>query len=210
MGREVAGAALRQLIKDWPGILKQGEPACGDAVQNILGSTVETSIEIDVAAGAGLGVDVEGLSVTGATGGGPVPKEGLQKGDFIDTIAGKKPEDQDEAGKLVKQARESNQPYKVTATRRSMSPFVGLQKPLQLMYQDSNTPMKEVEEVMEDYGKLRLKASFVVDGLAPAAELKGQLDRFVADLEVYLSSGSTAAAPTKKAAGSSDLGDLFG
>lgn len=203
---ELAAAALHQLQQDWPKLEKQGEPACGEAVANVLGSTVETSVEISVPAGASPGVDIEGLSVTGVNS----KDMGWQKGDFIDKIAGTKPEDQDDAARLVKLARESNQPYKIMATRRFTSPFVGLQKPLQLVYQDSNNPVKEVEEVMNMYGRLRNKAGFVVDGISPASELKTLLDSFTGELDAYLKTGAAAAPKAKSSAPSNDLDGLFG
>jgi len=225
MGQEVAIAAvgraevqagadaLRDVQARWGEFEKAGEPgvaAAGEALTAVLGSTAERRVEITVPPGDSIGVDIEGRAVTS------VSKKGLgwQQGDFLEQINGVDLKDEEDVVKKVKQAKEGGGPIKIAVSRRFQTPFVTINKSLRLIYEDTNAPIAEQEEVMARIGSLKIKSGLLADGIGELPDIKKRLDTLVSDLDAYVAAPSVADAPapqkTPKQDSGADMSELFG
>lgn len=212
---EISGALsqMKGLQRRWPELEKSTSAVAGEAVTQALSSNSDSTLEVSVPAGSSLGVEIEGLEVTQVTD----RSFGWAVGDKIEQINGEEVLNLDQAKKSVQKARDANQPITVIARRLVRSPFVTLERSLRAVYQETDRPLPETDDVMKKVASLKSFAPSLTDGFASTGDLKPGLDGLVSDLENYISEEKARPAPASKASGGgggggggSNLDGLFG
>jgi len=216
MGREevaAAAEALKGLLGRWNEFEKipgdAGIIAAGTALENVMGSTSQLDVVIEVPPGEALGIDIDGRTVMKVN-----KKPSLFKaGDTINEINGKETLNSGEIKKAIQKAQEANEPIKIAATRVLQTAFVTISRSLQLLYEDTRANLPEVDDVMNRVTGLKAKAGLMADAIGELSDIKPRIASLVVDLEAYAVSPSLADTPRpapKVAAADGKSGDLDG
>lgn len=211
---EVAAAltALKDLQGRWAEFSAAGDSgsaAAAEALLQVLGTSLENTLQVTVPEGKPLGVEIEGKNIVGLNQRGM----GFRVSDTIEEVNGVAAEDQEDLMSKIQKAKEKGGPIVLTLTRREKSPFVTINKALRLIYEDTSSSVPETDEVAGRISSLKSKASLLADGVYTLEEIRKRLDAVVVDLEAYANSVPLAEGRvTKQAqpAGGSDMSDLFG
>lgn len=200
-----AGESLRRLqasLKDWKGTSADA----GTLLKGALGGTSETPITINVAAGESLGIEAEGLTVTKFF----RADSGWRFGDVIESVNGMAVEDIEDLKKKLKEI--GNKPIKVGAKRLFETPFPTLERAFRRVYEDSDAPLPEVEEVMKVFSRLTLNAALAADDILSLDDLRPDLNLMVTETAKFeaVLLGTAAKSKVQADASEGDMSDLFG
>lgn len=177
-----AGNQLRSLQKRWDSIVAEGNPGAGKIVQVLSGSG-GSDLEITVAAGAPVGVEVEAKTVNSVS----RPELGWKKGDVVTKINGVECETQEILIKTTQEAKSKGVPLVFTVNRRTQSPFITIEKCMQIIYGDADalTVLPEPSEVSKELRELKIQSELAILGIIEFPDLLKLLNQAAKDVAQF-------------------------
>jgi membrane-associated protease RseP (regulator of RpoE activity) len=205
-----AKEVLDSIQENWEKLVSQGPETAADDILTKFLPFIEFKLMVTVPAGENLNVDIAGLTITDAS---RSRSRGWKKGDRVLIVNGEDMTNFEDIKAQVKASQKSNSPIKLIVERRQESPFARLLKAMQGVYEDTDAPLTEPDEVLAKVSSLKNKATLLVDGIGDTAGLRKKVDAVSKELNTYVAAWDKQQAPKeeeKSKSASSDSGDLDG